>query len=329
MFYSVAEDVWIGLQLQMGRWIWADGSNLTTDIWGSNQPKNNENCAESDPDVKFIKWESETCTDTNQVACFNLGGPLPANYTMSANGTASGTSQSRTTEPLTANLVPAAILSPPSHSSNPNMDLPIRSTPAPLTTRPDNVTSETHPSYQQTSCSLAPDFSFLENCPALKPSTTNNPHLATEVYTTLLDDNFATCMTPFQVDSLLRLALNAWDTMGSSVLRFQIVGKDLECVQPTTLVYLDLAVTSGTAPFKPNINYQECPLVRSSLHINLTTCTYECRPLVPCKHPALFGVEVQHFPWLPRNQHLVQLCDIRAFVWKWIWKYLGQVSVIQ
>ena len=180
----------------------------------------------------------------------------------------------------------------------------------------DNVTFITpgiQPSYQQSPCTLAPIP--LETYPALQPSTASSPTLAAEVVSTLFDDNFDTCMRPFQLHSMLRLAIGTRNMKGSSLLRFNITGEGLDCVQPSTLIYLDLANAGETEALQLNINKQECPCIESSPNAGLMTCIYECRSIVPMRGSVPFGVEFQRLSWLTWSQHLEQLCDIRAFVW--------------
>ena len=174
--------------------------------------------------------------------------------------------------------------------------------------------SAKQPSFEQSPCNLAP-VNSVETYPDLQPSTDADPALFNEVTSVLFDDDFTTCMRPFQFHSLLRLALDTPTTMGPSLLRFQIVGEGLDCIQPSTLVYLYLSEIAGSETLKRNINRQECPSMQSNPNTDLVTCTYECQPLLPFNGSVRFGVEVQRLSWLARSQHLQQLCDIRVFIW--------------
>ena len=166
--------------------------------------------------------------------------------------------------------------------------------------------------FQQSTCSLASVITSIESCPPLQPSTETSSTLTTEVISTLLDDSFATCMRPFQFSSELRLGINISGTWDSNLLRIQITGRGLDCLYPSTLVYVDVRMASTHSIIK-----QECQFVGSNFHANLTlaTCAYECHPVVLMEHPVpRFGVDLQRIAWLSSSQNLEQLCDIQAFM---------------
>ena len=185
------------------------------------------------------------------------------------------------------------------------------STAASSETVPSNL-SGNPPPYQLSKRTLATATNSAKTSPCLPPNVDSSPELVTEVISDLLDDNLTTCMKPFQLFSLLRLAINTEDTWGS-LLRIQVTGEGLDCLQPSTQVYMNLTWYPVTDINK--VSKQECPFVEVSHNENLITCNYECRPAVPCVGPASFGVQVQRLSWLARSKHLERLCDVRSFIW--------------
>ena len=212
-------------------------------------------------------------------------------------------SQAIITEPLTTKTKP---------------DISITTAPMPTKAEPavtTPITSATDHSFQRSSCTIASAITSPWICPPLQPAADTSSNLSTRITSVLLDNKSDTCMKPFQFDFLLRLALDIQDIRGSSLVRIKVTGEGLDCVQPSTLVYMDLAANQAAASASNNMKKQECPLEGSNNSLNLVTCTYECRPLVPCDGSVRFGVQVQQLSWLTRSQYLEQLCDIRAFVW--------------
>ena len=175
--------------------------------------------------------------------------------------------------------------------------------------------STKYPSLQQLPCTLAAAITSMESCPPAQPAIDTNSPLSDQVTSALLDDDIASCMNPFQSHSQLRLAVDAQDTQGASLLRIQVAGHGLDCVYPSTLVYVDIDSTQVQGTVAPKILKQECLYVSNSLEQELVTCTFECRPLLSCNGSARFGVQLERISWLTQSQSLDQLCDIRAFVW--------------
>ena len=103
--------------------------------------------------------------------------------------------------------------------------------------------------------------------------------------------------------------------MPGSLIRIQVTGDGLDCLQPSTLVYTDLSVSSAPATISNYMNKQECGFERSSNSQNPVTCTYECLSFIPFHVSVRFGVQVQRLSWLARSQNLEQFCDIQAFMW--------------
>ena len=225
---------------------------------------------------------------------------FPARYT-SFPETSTVASTAMTTESLTKSTALAATFAPAISSATSAFVLPI--------------TPGANPSFQQTICTLVSAITSPEICPCLQSSAGTNSTLATEVTAALLDDNLVTCMRPFQRHSQLHLSINTHATRGSSLLRIQVTGEGWDCLQPTTLVYLDFIHTHGTAKDTQNITKRECPFAWSDKNADplLVTCTYECRPAIPNEGPLRFGVLVQRLRW--SGHHLGKLCNIRAFVW--------------
>ena len=224
---------------------------------------------------------------------------FPVNYTAPpSQTTTSGGSQTVITESLTTSMDIITITAPAVTA----VDAEITST----------IISRTDPSFQRSNCTLASATNSIETCPPLHQSSHANSELADEVASTLLDDDLTTCMRPFQNDPQLQFTIN---TQGSSLLRIQVTGEGLDCLQPCTLVFLDLSGNLGEATITHRMNKQECLLWASSHSQNYMTCTFECRPLVPCDGSLLIGVQVQNLSWLSRSQNLKQLCDVRAFSW--------------
>ena len=199
-------------------------------------------------------------------------------------------------------------------------ELTITSEPVTSTARADVVEiipPEIGPSFQPLRCTLASVLSCLHTCFPPQPGTDTNCALATEVTSTLLDGSHGTCMRPFQFSSLLMMSFDTADTQGSSLIHIQITGDGLDCVQPSTLVYVDLLDAVSGMTISNKINKQECPFMKNSHNTGLVTCTYECRPFPSCQGPMRFGVQVKRLSWLAQSQSLEQLCDIQTLVWIW------------
>ena len=177
------------------------------------------------------------------------------------------------------------------------------------------IISRSDTSMEWANCTLSSVTTSFVSCTPLQLSRHPDSTFAVEVASTLPDGDLVTCTRPFQNNSQLRLAIH---TRCFSSIRIQVTGEGLDCMQPSTLVYVDLPTQQGAGTPTDNIDIQECPLRGNSHSQTLVTCTYECRPLVPCDSSMSFGVQVQRLSWLARSQHLEQLCDIRAFIWIWI-----------
>ena len=200
------------------------------------------------------------------------------------------------------------------------MALGITHAPAATTSglsRVSSNVSRTEPLFRQTICTLVAVMNSVQTFSSPQPSAGTTVGFANEITAALLDDDLDTCMRPFQLSPLLRLFVDTHDTLGSFLLRIQITGDGLDCAQPSTLVYIDSVIILGMGEFAQGINKRECPFIRSShsADLRLVTCTYECRPLVPCEGSVHFGILVQRLSWLVQSQFLEQLCDLRAFVW--------------
>ena len=175
------------------------------------------------------------------------------------------------------------------------------------------ITSEAVPSYKQSCCTLVSAFTNENICHPRQPGIDNSTVLASEVISALLDDNPITCMRPFQLHTQLSLALDTLETQGSSLIHIKVTGERLDCTQPSTMVFMDMTMNPET--LSNNANKQECPFVGSNGSENQVTCTYECRPHVPCDGSLRFGLQVQRLSWLARSQQLDQLCDIRTDIY--------------
>ena len=195
-----------------------------------------------------------------------------------------------------------------------NTDFALRSDSATTTSTTDTdgplIDFATGSSFRQVSCSLTEDTIFLKNCLPYQTNTDTSSILVAEIASALLDGDFTTCIRPFQFNSLLPVVANTQNTRGSSLLRIQVTGKGLDCAQPSTLLYVDLEATKAYKAIK-----QECPFVKSNHSADLSTCDYECQPLVLSENSMRFGMRVQRLAWLARSHQLEQLCDIRAFIW--------------
>ena len=198
--------------------------------------------------------------------------------------------------------------------STENTDVMTRDVTPPPATTPTGLTfeptREREPSFRLSPCTLATASAALEICATSQPTFNANSALADQIKSTLLDDDLSSCMNPFQSRSQMLLVVT---TQASSLLRIQVAGHGLDCLHPSTVVYMDIGTTPGQGTVTHEIQKQECLYVSSSLEGELVSCIYECRPLFPCNGSARFGVQFERFSWLPRSKSLKQLCDIRAF----------------
>ena len=229
---------------------------------------------------------------STQICSLNI---LPVNYTApSPQTTTSGGSQTMITESLTTSM--------DTMSMSPTVDTAVGSEFT------STIISTSEPFFQQSKSTLVSATNYFETCPPLHQSSQTKSTLSVEVSSTLLDDNFTTCMRPFQNDSQLRLIFNI---QGSSLLHIQVTGRGLDCVQPSLLVFMDLSASIGEALFTDSMNKQECQLWASSYRKKHMTCTYECLPHVPCDGSLFIGVQVQYLSWWTRSLNLEHICDIR------------------
>ena len=182
---------------------------------------------------------------------------------------------------------------------------------------------ETTASGQQPCCSLVSATTSFKSC-HLPTTTDTSSSLAREVTSAILDDDLNTCMRPFQSYLQLRLVIDALGNKNTALLYIQVTGEGLDCFQPSTLVYIEAAVSRERAVVSHKVDKQECPFIASNYSADpiLVTCTYECRLLNLCGGSVRFGVQLQRLNWLDRSQHLKRLCDIRASILIWTSRHL-------